>query len=97
MGFKLRATGSDRASPSPHNGHSEDCGLVDAGIREISENRRLARRGEGRGEVVSRQLSQGDTGDVGDKEGAEEVLIAVPAGGSGGGLETQWLPEFLLS
>lgn len=97
MGFKLRATGSDGASPSPHNGRSKDCGLVDAGIQEISENRRLARRGEGRGEVVSRQLSQGDTGDAGDKEGAEEVLIAVPAGGSGGGLETQWLPEFLLS
>lgn len=84
----------------------EDCGLGDAGIREISENRRLARRVEGRGEVVSRQRSRGDAGDTGDtegrgwgedKEGAEAVLIAVPASGSRRGLEPQWLPEFLLS
>lgn len=82
---------------------AEDCGLGDAGIREISENRRLARRVEGRGEVVSRQRSQGDAGDTegrgwgDDKEGAEAVLIAVPASGSRRGLEPQWLPEFLLS
>lgn len=81
----------------------EDCGLGDAGLWEISENRRLARRVEGRGEVVSRQLSQGHAGDTegrgrgDDKEGAEEVLIAVSAGGSRRGLEFQWLPEFLLS
>lgn len=74
---------------------------MDAGIWEISENRRLVRRGEGRGEVVSRQLSQGDAGDPGDgvmtRRGAEEVLIAVSAGGFGGVLEPQWLPGFLLS
>lgn len=74
--------------------------LVNAGLWEISEYWKLARRDEGRGKEVTRQLSQEDeedAGAVGMMTRSEEVLTAAAVDGEDSrGCKPQWLPGFLL-